>query len=285
MIEHTWAEAHLPLIVSMLQGNPVSFVEREGSEIMELPFAVDPSTMTRYELYVRTYSGLRQNPNVPENVVGILPISGPITKYDGGCGEPGAIQKASWLMEMQKRSAVNSIVLLHDTPGGEARAANHLVNPILKSNKPVLSYVDGMSASLGMYPISASDEVYLSSNDDQVGSVGSYLHLPDFTGYFEKEGIKFHEIYAPQSVDKNKDYRDALKGNYTAIEEDLKRHVNSFISFVKDHRGDKAASSVKEWSTGKMFYADDAVKLGLADGVRSFAQVVSKAAWLSKRKK
>lgn len=285
MIEPSWAEAHLPLVIAMLQGHPVSFIEREGSDTFELPFAVEPSTMARHELFIRTFYGVKPNPNVPENVVGILPLNGPITKYDGTCGEPGAIQKANWLNQMQQRSAVNSIVLLHDTPGGEHRAANFLTDPILKSKKPVLSFVSGMSASLGMFPIAASMEVYLSTPDDQVGSIGSYMRLPDLTGYLEKQGIKLHEIYAPQSVDKNKNYRDALKGDYKSIEADLERTVNGFVSFVKQHRGDKAAASAKEWNTGKMFYAEDAVKLGLADGVRSFAQVVSKAAWLSKRQK
>jgi ClpP class serine protease len=120
---------------------------------------------------------------------------------------------------------------------------------------------------------------------DQLGSVGSYCTLLDYSGYLEKEGIKMHQIYAPQSVDKNKDYKDAIAGDYSAIEADLKIHVDEFISFVKTARGDKAAANESTWGTGKMFYADEAVKLGLADGIKSFEQVISKAAWLAKRKK
>ncbi len=119
---------------------------------------------------------------------------------------------------------------------------------------------------------------------DQLGSVGSYCTLFDFSGYLELNGIKMIEIYAPQSKDKNKDYRDALKGDTSLIEDDLKIHVDHFISFVKESRGPKAAASVKEWGTGKMFYAKEAVSLGLADGIISFDQVVAKAAWLAKRK-
>jgi ClpP class serine protease len=65
----------------------------------------------------------------------------------------------------------------------------------------------------------------------------------------------------------------------------LKKHVDAFISFVKNSRGDVASANEKEWNSGKMFYAGDAVKIGLADGVKSFDQVVSKAAWLAKRNK
>lgn len=250
-----------------------------------MPFVIDPATMQRHEMYVQTWTGVKRNPNIPENSVGILPVTGPITKYNGQCGEPGAMQYASWLTEMKRSDNIKSAVIIADTPGGEARAASQFTSAIGSFGKPILSLVDGMSASLGMWVISGTNEVYMSNRLDQVGSVGSYVTLLDFKGYLEKEGVKMHEIYAPQSVDKNKDYRDALAGDYSAIQEDLKLHVNDFISFIKDKRGDKAKNSAAEWSTGKMFYADDAQKLGLIDGIKTLPQVVSKAAWLAKRNK
>lgn len=223
------------------------------------------------------------NPNIPDNSVGVLPINGPITKYNGDCGEPGSIQMASSLGMMEKRDNIGSVVMLLDTPGGESRAANVMKNTIAGMKKPVLSSVDGMCASLGMHLISASDEAYVSSKLDQVGSIGSYCILADFSGMLEKEGIKVHEIYAPQSVDKNKDSRDAMKGDYTAIQQELEQSVNEFINYVKQRRP-QSASTEKEWNSGKMFDAATAQKIGLHDGVKPFDQVVSKAAWLAKRK-
>jgi len=284
MIERSWAEAHLPLVLSILKGSPISAVERTGNEGVERPFVVDPSSMQRYEMYAYTRDGYKPNPNIPENSVGIIPISGPITKYNGDCGEPGAIQQANYLMDMNKRSNIGSVLMLMDTPGGEARAANILTGTMNSMNKPVLSLVDGMSASLGMWITAGSKETYLSSSLDQVGSVGSYVMLADFTGMLEKEGIKLHEIYAPQSEDKNRDYKDAMKGDYSAIKKDLGLHVDAFINYIKTQRPQSAATQ-SEWGTGKMFYAAEAKQLGLADGVRSFEQVVSKAAWLGKRNK
>lgn len=285
LIDKQWAESHLPLVLLMLKGDAVNFVERgDASEGAELPYVIDPLTMQRSEMYVQTFMGLRRNPNIPENSVGVIPISGPITKYNGSCGEAGALQYATWITEMQKASNVGSVVLMVDTPGGEARAANALVSSIQNSKKPILSYVDGTAASLGMWLISATKESYVSSKTDEVGSVGSYVTLFDFKGYLEKEGIKMHEIYAPQSTDKNKDYKDALKGDYTAIENDLAIHVDEFISFIKQSRPQSAAKA-EEWNSGKMFYANEAMQLGLIDGVKSFQQVVSKASWLSKRNK
>lgn len=281
MLQPEWAEAHLPLVLSLLKGNPVSFVDRTGNELVERPFAIDPATMRRHELY-DSYG--RPKADVPPGLVGIIPISGPITKYNGECGEPGAITRSNWMAEMERRDSISSVVLLLDTPGGEARAASGLTTTIGKMKKPVLAYVDGMAASLGMWITAGADEVYMSSKTDEVGSIGSYVMLADWAGYFEKEGLKIHEIYAPQSEDKNKDYREALKGNYDLLKQDLAVHVDEFISYVRSQRP-KSVESQAEWSTGKMFYAADAQKLGLADGVRSFEQVISKAAWNAKMKK
>lgn len=285
LIDKGWAEAHIPLVLSMLKGNTVSFVERSGSE-EEKPFAIDPATMLRYELYKFDYNAERYvaNANIPEGCVGVLPVTGPITKYNGYCGEPGAILHASRLAEMGKRNNICAVILLTDTPGGEARAAHSFVTAVASFKKPIISYVDDMAASLGMWIISSSDEVYVSNNAAQVGSVGSYCSIYDWTGYFEKEGIKLHEIYAPQSTDKNLDYREALKGNYELIEKELKVHVDEFISFIKKERPATAVYQ-KEWDSGKMFFPDDAKKFGLIDGVKNFEQVISKAAWLAKRNK
>lgn len=276
MIQPEFAVAHLPLILSMLEGKEVSFIERTGNQGIEQPFIIEPSTMQRREM---------RSANVAPNSVGVIPISGPVTKYNGDCGEPGMVQRMSWLGEMQRRDNIGSVILLADTPGGEARATTGFSSAIKKFSKPILSYVDGMAASAGVYYTAASDETWFSSKSDEIGSVGSYVMLPDFSGFFEQKGIKIHEIYAPQSVDKNKDYKDALKGDYSAIKADLKSHVNDFISFVKTSRGDKAKASEKEWSSGKMFYAEDAIRLGLGDRVGNFEQAVSKAAWLAKRNK
>lgn len=281
MLERSWAEAHLPIVLSLLKGNPVSFVDRTGNEQVELPFAIDPTTMQRFELF--GYNG-KANANIPPGSVGVLPISGPITKYNGECGEPGAIQRSTWLADMQRRDNIGSIILLLDTPGGEARAASGLTTTISKMSKPVLAYVDGMAASLGMWITAAADEVYLSSKTDEVGSIGSYVMLADWEGYLKSQGLNTHSIYAPQSTDKNKDFRDAIKGDYSLVEKDLAVHVDEFISYVKTQRP-KAAAHQAEWDSGKMFYAADAIKLGLADGIKSFEQVVSKAAWNAKMKK
>lgn len=284
LLNKQWAESQLPIVLSLLNGNTAA-VERGGDEQTELPFAINPVTMQRHEMYVYTGRGIVANPNIPEGSVAVIPVSGPILKYNGGCGEPGSIQRIGWLMDAEKRQNISAAVVLIDSPGGQVDGTQSFANAIKSFSKPILGYVDdGMAASAAMWLLSAADEAYTSLESDQVGSIGVYTTIVDFKGYFEKEGYKLHEIYAPQSTEKNKDYRDALTGNYDSVLADLKITADTFIKAVKTNRS-KAAAHAGEWETGKMFYSKEAASIGLIDGIKSFDQVISKAAWLSKRKK
>lgn len=284
LLDKQWAESQLPLVLSLLKGTAA--IERSGMQREEMPFAIDPQTMQRYNMFVYTPYGMKANPNIPEGSVAIIPVNGPILKYNGECGEAGSIQRISWLLDAERRNNISAAVMLIDSPGGQVDGTQSFANAIKSFSKPVIGYVDdGMAASAAMWLLSAADEAYASLESDQVGSIGVYTTVVDFKGYFEKEGYKLHEIYAPQSTEKNKDYRDAIAGNYDAVLADLKITADTFINAVKTNRAGKADASVADWSTGKMFYAKDATKAGLIDGVKSFEQVISKAAWLAKRKK
>lgn len=297
LLHQQWANDHLPAVVMMLEGKEVNFsgksqnfsshVTISGKEAIARPYVVDPISLKSHSAFIYDYQSDRivANPNIPPNSVAVLNIAGPITKYDGECGEPGAISLANFIGEIGARDNVSAIVMVIDTPGGEARAASTLVNAIQSQQKPVLAYVNGMCASLGVWISSAASEVYLSDKMDEMGSVGSYCSFLDFAGYMEKNGIKQHQIYAPQSTDKNKDFKDALAGDYTGIENELKIHVDEFIGFVSKSRGEKASANQDAWSTGKMFLAKDSVKIGLADGVMPFNRVITRAAFLAKQKK
>lgn len=284
LLNKQWAESQLPLVLSLLDGTAA--VQRDGESEYEIPFAIHPDNMQRSEMYIRTPWGLKANPNVPEGSVAVIPVSGPILKYNGGCGEPGSIQRIGWLMDAENRQNISSAVLLIDSPGGQVDGTQSFANAIKSFSKPIVGFVDdGMAASAAMWIGSATDELYCSLESDQVGSIGVYTTVVDFKGFFEQKGYKLHEIYAPQSTEKNKDYREALTGNYDLVLEDLKVIASNFIKAVNVNRGEKASANQEKWDSGKMFYAKEAKSVGLIDGIKSFEQVIAKAAWLSKRKK
>ncbi len=264
LIDRNWAETSLPLVINILTGKQAN-INRTGNQQIERPFIVDPQTMVRYEWYE---SG-KPNTSAPAKSIAVIPISGPILKYNGECGEPGSIQRVGWVQEVDQRDNLSGALYIIDSPGGQAEGTASLAAAIKSAKKRSVAYIDdGMAASAAMWIASSADEIYASMATDMVGSIGVYARLYDFRGFLEQQGIKMHEIYAPQSTDKNEDYRQAIDGNYEMMEEELKVLAQAFITAVDANRGGRASASINQWSSGKMFYAKEAVKLGLIDGVK-----------------
>jgi protease-4 len=151
-----------------------------------------------------------------------------------------------------------------------------MVADIIKSiQKPTISVIDdGMAASAGYWIATAADEIYVTKETSEVGSVGVYCTLYDWKTYFEKEGLPVIEVYAPQSTEKNLDYRNALKGDEKLLKDSLRVLADQFIKTVSANRDGKLTSN--EWNAGAMFYAKDAQKIGLIDGIKSLEQVVQR---------
>jgi hypothetical protein len=94
--------------------------------------------------------------------------------------------------------------------------------------------------------------------------------------------LKVRDVYAPQSTDKNQDYMEAIKGNEDPLKAELKVLADEFIATIKKNRGAKLTSD--EWTTGKMFYSKDAIRIGLIDGMKSFDQVAKRMDQLVQQK-
>jgi protease-4 len=95
------------------------------------------------------------------------------------------------------------------------------------------------------------------------------VQLVDYGPFYKKQGIKIIEIYPPESSDKNKTYRDAIDGKtQTMIDEVLTPLAVNFQNIVKEHR--PVDESVDGVLSGKMFYAEDAIKAGLVDEIGNF---------------
>ncbi len=279
LIQKEYADRNMPLIASLLKGNAVDFgIKEKGSEVPIITL-MGSKSMAAYGI-----SDPCSIPALPEGSIAVVQIIGPQTKYGGMCSY-GMIDKAALIAQLDAASNVAGIVMNIDSPGGQVSGTSNLADAIANCSKPVVGVVnDGIAASAAMWIGSACDELYVTHKMDEVGSVGVYCTLADYAKFYESQGLTIHEIYAPQSTDKNKDYKDAMAGDYTLVEEDLSFIADNFISTVAANRGSKATLNQAAWSTGKMFNAKEAKKVGLIDGIKSFDQVLQRTQDLSRTK-
>lgn len=287
MIDRQFAESHLTFVHQILSSSNQRAFEDDSDHITvdEKLFKKSCQTIT-IEAGVVKASRWRSFSDAPDDSVAVIDINGPIMKYGGDCGEPGAVHFERFIKEANASGRIVGILLNIDSPGGMVDGTQSVVNAIKNSQKPVVSIVsDGMMASAAVWIGSAANEVYASMKTDTIGSIGVYSTIYDFKGWFEQNGIKIHEIYAPQSKDKNRDYKEALKGNYSLIQAELKLIADEFISSVKENRNGKISFENENPFTGKMYPADQAKAIGLIDGIISFDEAVNRVYQLAGKDK
>lgn len=209
--------------------------------------------------------------------VSVLTVDGPITRNGGACSF-GSIDHRDMMMRAADHPLCRGHVFIINTPGGSAWAKNDYALAIdyaHSKGQKVIALVDGLCASAGMYLASLCDERYYMNPKDQIGCIGvmaAFYTLPD--GAKDKYTDEtYHELYDPESFDKNKAYRDV------ANKDDDKELIKELADLGVEFRSDVkkfCPNATDEHLHGKMFNAED-VKGILMDGQSSFMGVVQHA--------
>lgn len=280
LIDQSWAEAHFPIISGIISGKFQLDAMKPSKGEMSAPFMVMPNgkSVSFFETTMSAEWGAsldtsRTNSKTQPGTVAVIPVIGPILKYDGSCGEAGSLTRSEWFKMANEDENVVAIIGYIDSPGGQVDGTATLADTIKSLSKPTFAVIDdGMMASAAMWIGSAFSQIFATQKTDSIGSIGVYCSFLDVSGWYEKQGVKVHTIYAPESTEKNLDFKEAMKGKYAMVEQDLSFLAQTFIDTIKVNRGDKLTSD--KWNKGAMFYAEEAMEIGLIDGIKSFDEVV-----------
>ncbi len=265
------------------------FLAREGVTGMDEAIQL-PQTVSARSWFDAPETGSPFS-NAQPNSVAIIPICGAIMKEDY-CGSPGTDTLSGWIKEACSNSNIKAVVLKINSGGGSVAGTGEFADTIKAASIPVLAYCDGLMASAAYWIGSACCEIYASHQTVEIGSIGTMVSFMDDTAYLNKEGIAEHVINADTSPDKNQDYFEAIKGNYSRIKVNILNPTNDiFMQAVKTNRDGKLkltqytaeGISQTEPLTGKVYLAQSAIENGLIDGVSTLDAVVEKALELSQK--
>lgn len=285
-IELNYALNSLHLVSRLFKGEPVSFTGRPAAfDDDEISADAGKNLMVlQPEGSVYKASRYRSFNEAPKGSLALIPVNGPLLKYGGDCGEPGAVHMTQWVRDAREATNIVGAIFDYDTPGGQVDGTQTLADEIKNFGKPNVAIInDGMMASAGMWLGSSNQKIYATHKTCAAGSIGVMCSFYTFMDYFEKEGIKLHQIYAPQSSEKNADFKDALKGDYKLIEEELKFICDQFISTIKTNRGDRLKTGKEDPFKGAMYFAEEATEIGLIDGIKSMDEIVDELSWATKK--
>jgi protease-4 len=209
----------------------------------------------------QVFAGKNSLDQAPEGSTAVIPLKGTMLKYGTYCTY-GTEEIASKLLEAAMHRNISSLVLDVDSGGGAVDAVAPMVQAIAKTRniigKPVVASAD-LAASAAYWAVAACNQVIANNQiSAEFGSIGVMMSFWDVIPYWEKEGFKFHKVYATQSDWKNKTFELALQGKYDEIKaEELDPLAIAFQNAIKANRGNQLKMDVPGLLNGRMFFANN----------------------------
>lgn len=203
----------------------------------------------------------------------ILPVMGGLTHRATGLDAlcTGGLSSYAGLMkafdEAMADDSVDRIVMHVDSGGGQATGCFDLANHIYanRGKKPIIAYVDGMSASAAYALTSAADEVIASPYAD-IGSIGVVMVHEDYSKMLAKEGIQATIIKAGANKAMGSPYAPLSKEAKDTIQARIDELYDNFTGLVAQNRASMTQDDAKS-TEASIFNANEALKLGLIDKI------------------
>lgn len=193
----------------------------------------------------------------------VLNITGLIVKYSSWnyLGTQSIIRIVN---RLQNDERISGIVFNIDSGGGMVSGTAELCNVIKNCTVPTIAYTNGYMCSAAYDIAAACDKRVANPSADLIGSIGTMLSFQDFSAMFEKWGAKIYEIYAPQSTEKNAEFRALMQGDEKAYKERLHYLTQDFTDRVSANLGDTLTDDNHVFK-GKTYTPSQALAIGLVD--------------------
>jgi signal peptide peptidase SppA len=169
------------------------------------------------------------------------------------------------LAEARDDDKVSAVVLHLDSPGGVVYGIPETAALVrsIREQKHCVAYCDSLSASAAYWITAACDYFYVTPSAE-VGSIGVYSAVVDYSEWCTKQGIK---------VDLIKD--GTFKGAGfpgTSLTEEQRAKIQTDVlacsaAFKADVRSFRGAAVADDTMQGQCHSAPEAVRLGLADAI------------------
>lgn len=228
----------------------------------------------------------QQEYSVREGGVAVLPIEGVIapkanmfTRISGGAS---AQMLQTQLESAMADSRVKSLILQIDSPGGSVFGTPELAASVREysATKPIVTVSDVQMSSAAYWIGSAANAMFITGPTVHVGSIGvvaNHEFRPSFSG------AKTTEITAGR-------YKRIASSNAPLSEEGrayLQAQVDhlysAFVDIVAAHRGVDAQTVLEHMADGRVFIGQQAIDVGLVDGMSSVDAMVEQLATDPKR--
>jgi signal peptide peptidase SppA len=178
------------------------------------------------------------------------------------------------------RADVKAILLDIDSPGGTVDGTMELAGEVFAARgvKPVAALGDGLMASAAYWIGAAAGEVFLGTETTQAGSIGVISLHRDISKAEEKYGVKTTVITAGKYKAAANQYEPLSQEGRALIQDHLDYIYTLFVNDVAKARGTDAETVLAKMADGRIFIGRQAVDAGLADGIMTREQLITRLA-------
>lgn len=174
-------------------------------------------------------------------------------------------------IELAKDPNIKGVLINIDSPGGEMSASVAISDAIkeLNSLKPVIAYASGTMASGSYYAAIGASQIY-ANRASFIGSIGVIMQAPNAQELAKKIGISTQVVKAGEFKEAGTFMRSWSEDERAALQSLVDDSYKLFTSDVAKARNLDINTS-KEWANARVFLAEQALNLGLIDGIMSLA--------------
>ncbi|WP_349666151.1 signal peptide peptidase SppA [Helicobacter bilis] len=202
---------------------------------------------------------------------------------------------AAQIESIKKNDDIKGVLLLIDSPGGAVGSSIEIADMIKELNEkiPVVAYTQSLMASGSYYAGMYAHSIY-ANRGALIGSIGVIFSAPNFEEAMDKIGIKMQGVSAGEYKEIGSITRKWKSTEKEFINNLTQEQYKMFYTDVIAARGERLKTKNHlDFAEGKIFSANNALKLGLIDGVNSMSEVekilqnlsgVEEIVWLKKDK-
>ncbi len=213
--------------------------------------------------------------------VGIIPFIGPAFRYSSWmteiCGATSYEKMGGLHRQYIADPAVKAILFEENSPGGEVTGCADFARQVRDGCdiKPTVAFIDGDASSAAYWIASACDHIVI-SRTGTAGCIGVVAMMRDRTKADEMAGIQNIEIVSSQTPNKRPD--PTSDSGRAQIQRQVDDTAAVFLADVADYRGVDVQEVADRFGRGDVFVGRKAVKLGLADEIGTFDEVLAELA-------
>lgn len=212
--------------------------------------------------------------------VAVLDISGPLVAEDSFWNLIFGMTSYNTIsMAMQRAlddANIQSIVMSLATGGGDVNGLEQVSKNIevVKQEKPVYSFTGSAALSAGYWLASLGEKMY-STPMANVGSIGVISTFTSMSRALKERGIDV-EIFRAGKYKALAHPAESLSDTAKEIiQAKTDRLYEYFLEHVSSNRPKLKVSTKEIWAEGRVFFASDAIELGMVDEIKSLNELVA----------